>query len=83
MAIINRPYNIETDFFLVSQFLLDTYQQGGIYPNWEESAWQYMHSHRKTDPAQVHQIRIWEDDGKVVGVVSHDGSLGDAFFFEH
>ena len=83
MAITNRPYVLEEDFFLVSKFLLDTYRQGGIYPNWEESRWQYMHSHPNTDLSQTSKIRIWEDDGKVAGVVSHEGDLGDAFFLEH
>lgn len=68
MAITNRPYNIETDFSLVSQFLLDTYQQGGIYPNWEESAWQYMYSHRKTDPAHAQADKRDEADKR-------DGSI--------
>jgi predicted N-acetyltransferase YhbS len=83
VTITNRPYSIAKDFHRVSQFLLDTYKHGGIYPNWEESRWQYMHSHPFTIPEQAYKIRLWEDDGAIVGVVSHEGRAGEAFFFEH
>lgn len=83
MAVVSKPYSIADDFHRVSQFLLDTYVQGGIYPNWEESRWQYMHSHPYTVPEEAHRIRLWEDDGVIVAVAAHEGRPGDAFFFAH
>lgn len=73
MAIISRPYNREKDYEKVSDFLVRTYSDKKNFQNWLQARWEYMHHHSyfyNPDLQKVHnKIRIWEDDGKIVGVV--------------
>lgn len=77
MRVTTRSYRGGSDFFLLSDFLTNTYVLGGRYPNWEESRWQYMHSHPASDAALADRIRIWEDAGQVVGFVTYEGCRGE------
>jgi GNAT superfamily N-acetyltransferase len=68
------------DFFAVSDFLMDTYEPGGKYPNWLQPRWDYMHSHPSLDASSLDKIAIWEDGVQIVAVVNCESTLGEAFF---
>jgi predicted N-acetyltransferase YhbS len=80
MSITIRPYNHPEDFKLVGDFLIDHYRPGNKDGNWLQPTWEYMHSHPNLDEASLDKIGVWEDRGKIVGVVHYEGELGEAFF---
>lgn len=81
MTIISRPYNKEKDYEKVSGFLLRTYSDKKNFQNWLQPRWEYMHYHPyfyEPELVKMHdKIRIWEDDGNVVGVAHFELALGD------
>ena len=66
MSIINRPYQHETDFKKVSEFLINHYLPGNADGNWLEPEWECANFHPMLDQDHMHLWRIWEDDGEMV-----------------
>lgn len=83
MTIQNRQYDFEADYQKVSDFLLRHYQPDNRDGNWLEPIWEYMHGHPYLDRGSLGKIRIWEDDGEIVGVVNYESRLREAFFQFH
>lgn len=83
MAITHRQYNGADDYARIDQFLLEQHQPGNADGNWIEPAWEYMHSHPLLDASSLGRIRIWEEDGRIVGVAHYEWRLGEAFFETH
>jgi predicted N-acetyltransferase YhbS len=83
MSIKFRKYNISTDFKSVGDFLIENYRTGNRDGNFLQPAWEYMHSHPMTDEKSFEKMGIWEDSGKIVGVVHYEMLLGEAFFEIH
>lgn len=83
MTITSRAYDREKDYEKVSDFLVRTYNDNKTFQNWLQPRWEYMHYHSyfyDPDIKKVHdKIRIWEDDGKMVGVAHFELSLVDCF----
>jgi len=78
MAIQFRNYNnkagITEDYYKVRDFFI---RLG--YAEFTYTRWDWMITHGYLDKSSVGRIGLWEDDGKVVGVATHDCQLGDAF----
>jgi predicted N-acetyltransferase YhbS len=76
-----RQYNVKKDFKTVGDFLVKHYLPENRDGNYLQPAWEYMHSHPYFKDGLLDSFRIWEDDGKIVGVV-HPESLPEEAFFE-
>lgn len=83
MSIQLRPYNRSEDYEKVCELLLETYVDGGQYPNWLQPRWEYMHFHPNFDTSSLDKIGIWEDENKIVAVANYEDNLGDVFFAVH
>lgn len=78
MGVIFNIYNHETDYELVNTFLYETYVTGK-YPNWLQPRWEYFHYHPNTEKECYDTIGVWKEDGKIVGLATHEGDLGEVF----
>lgn len=83
MSIKFRKYNISNDFKAVSSFLIEHYQPDNKDGNFLEPAWEYLHGHPYLDEKSLDKIGVWEDSGRIVGVVHYEHKLGEAFFEIH
>jgi GNAT superfamily N-acetyltransferase len=83
MTITYRQYNRADDYQRVDQFLITHHQQCNMDGNWLQPAWEYMHSHPFLDTSALDRIRLWEEDGQIVGVAHYESRLGEVFFQLH
>ena len=75
-----RRYNHTSDYERVGRFLVKTYRTTGGHINWLQPRWEYMHYHPFIVNVDLDSIGIWEVDGKIVGVVHPEHSMGTAYF---
>jgi len=83
LSIQHRQYQSEVDYQNISDFLIRHYQPDNLDGNWLEPIWEYMHGHPYLDHSSLGKIRIWEDEGEIVGVANYESVLGEAFFQFH
>lgn len=84
MNVKMRKYNHLKDFERVGNFLIETYQSDWKYRNWLQPQWEYMHYHSHLNESELHRIGIWEDSGRIVGVVTYElDGLGYVYFAIH
>jgi predicted N-acetyltransferase YhbS len=83
MSIKLRKYNVKDDFRLVGSFLVDNYQPDNRDGNFFQSAWEYIHAHPYLDEKSLDKIGVWDDSGRIVGVVHYEHAPGEAFFEIH
>lgn len=80
MSITLRNYNVTEDYKAVSNFLTENYQPDNRDGNFLQPAWEYMHGHPWLDEKSLDKIGVWEDSGRIVGVVHYETTLHEAFF---
>jgi len=73
-----RHYNHNQDYSRVDDFLVEIYQPGDTFGNWLQPRWEYMH-YNQTDEPDPTKIGIFEDDGKIVGVVNMEADKKTAY----
>ncbi|MCK4874024.1 MAG: GNAT family N-acetyltransferase [Phycisphaerales bacterium] len=84
MATTSRPYADKRDLDRVSQFLAETYAMLGRPHNWLIDRWVNLRysNYAETDPARKpdweSEIRVWEEDEQLVGLVVREGTSGYA-----
>src|SRR4030042_41237 len=83
MNIKFRKYDVLKDFKRVGDFLIEHHQTDNKDGNFPQPAWEYMHGHPWLDEKSLDNIGIWEDSGRIVGVVHYESILGEAFFEIH
>ena len=87
MTVTLRSYRHPEDFSRVGSFLVETYQPLRQPSNWLQPRWEYMHylcvPFFGLTRADLERIGIWEDQGRIVGVVHFEARLGQAYFQEH
>lgn len=83
MTIINRPYNHETDYQKVSEFLIKHYIPGNADGNWLEPEWEYANFHPALDSDHMNHWRIWEVEGEIIGFNHYEWRMGEGFFQFH
>lgn len=83
MSIKFRKYDTLNDFKRVGDFLAEYHQPDNRDGNFPQPAWEYMHGHPWLDEKSLAKIGIWEDSGRIVGVVHYEHKLGEAFFEIH
>lgn len=79
-----RHYRHPEDYGRVWTFLVETYDPARQPSNWLAPRWEYMFylcvPMFGTTPADLSNIGIWEEDGKIVGVVHFEERFGEAYF---
>jgi GNAT superfamily N-acetyltransferase len=78
-----REFRGGADHEAVSQFLASLYEPENRDGNWFQAIWEYAYTHAEFDDATIGRIGIWEDQGRIVGVVTYEMHLGEAFFNTH
>jgi len=76
-----RRYRHEEDYRVVERFLMRTYVEEAIHRGWPQPRWEYMHAHPSSRQLQSEfgRFGVWEDDGKMVGLVHCEDRLGVAY----
>jgi predicted N-acetyltransferase YhbS len=82
MAITQRRFR-PSDVADVGAFLVEHYQPDNRDGNWLRPAWDYMHSHPNLQESALDRIGIWEEEGRIVGVVHFEDGPGTAHFQFH
>jgi len=72
MAITARRYSILADFNNVYNFLQETYDYDTLNSYLLPQYFEYAHCHPLFDYHVTHRNGVWEDDGKIVGVVCYE-----------
>jgi len=83
VPITQRQYSSSADFGAINDFLMRHYQPDNRDGNWFYANWEYATTHPLFDESTLGQIGIWEDAGEIVGVVTYETRLGEAFFQVH
>ena len=83
MGIKQRRYNFEKDFNHVGDFLVENYQTDNRDGNFFFPTWSYMHYHPYLDRKILDNAAVWEDNGKIFGVVHQESRPEEAFFELH
>ena len=83
MSIKLRNYVVSNDSKAVGDFLVENYQPDNRDGNFPQPAWEYMHGHPWLDEESLDKIGVWEDSGRIVGVVHYEHKPGEAFFEIH
>jgi len=81
MTVQKKAYERAYDYERVNDFLWQSYQPGGMYPNWPQQRWEYMHFHPNLEVESLGRIALWEEeDGRVVAVVNYEDKPNLAYF---
>lgn len=83
MNIQARPYDPNVDYLRVYSFLNETFQPKGTYINWPPPRWEYMHFHPNLNLNNLHEIGVWEDGNRILGVANYEDDLQDVYFQVH
>jgi GNAT superfamily N-acetyltransferase len=88
LRIASRAYEADLDFQLVRDFLIETYGITQQPFNWTLERWDYCRyfvaAMRKRAPREWEDdIRVWDNDGQIVGVVSYEEAPGEAYLQIH
>lgn len=75
-----KNYSRTEDYEKVNVFLERTYQKGGMYSNWLQPRWEYMHYHPALDESNLNKIALWFDGDKLVSMVNYESAPGDVYF---
>ena len=78
-----RSFQGGSDYQAVSDFLSSLYEPDNRDGNWFQPIWEYAYTHAWFDKASVGEIGLREDAGRIVGVVTYEMKLGEAFFNTH
>jgi len=83
MTINNRPYDHESDYKKVSEFLIQNYLSGNADGNWLEPEWEYANFHPQLDEEHMNRWRIWEVGNEIVAFAHFEWQMGEVFFEFH
>lgn len=90
MTLNSRSYRGDEDFLSVRNFLVETYGLTSLHLNWCVERWDYARYYVVSLRGEgglaqwQSDIRLWEtDEGRLVGVVHHEGRRGEAFLQIH
>lgn len=80
-----RYYDPQFDYELVSRFLVSSFRHraDGIYDNWLQPRWEYMHYHPMFNARETHRIGLWELQGSLIAVANYELDYGEVFFQTH
>ncbi|MBU1141458.1 MAG: GNAT family N-acetyltransferase [Firmicutes bacterium] len=71
------------DFMKVSEFLADI-QKDALKPiSFPWGRWEWMFSLPYLDPDHLDSIGVWEDEGRIVGLMTYESKFGEAYYVLH
>ncbi len=71
------------DFFKVSEFLKDI-QKDSLEPmSFPWGRWEWMFSLPFLDPDHLDSIGVWEDEGRIVALMTYESKFGEAYYVLH
>ena len=77
--IISRNFRILCDFMDVYQFMIEIYEK-----DWRNGVpapfLEYALSSDWMDKSLVHRWKLWEDNGRIVGLVFYENPVNDVYF---
>ena len=79
MKVTQRRYKLLTDFTLVYKFLTDTYSLDTLNSYLLPQFFEYAHTHPMFNHKLTHRFGLWEDSGKLVGIVCYEMDIGESF----
>jgi GNAT superfamily N-acetyltransferase len=83
MGIIQKRYDILSDFHKVYQFLTDTYDFETLNSYLLPQYWEYAHYLQWFDYIRAHRIGLWEEDGRLVAISAYEMEIGKAHLHAH
>ena len=78
--ITRRNLKYLCDYSKVYDFLIDNYQPKNSGGNLMPAAWEYLFCHPYTNVFGMSKGAVWEDHGKMVGVVHIEFDCGEVIF---
>jgi predicted N-acetyltransferase YhbS len=78
-----RKYNRKTDAQRIGEFLAQNYRPGNRDGNFFVPAWEYALAHPYFDEKLLDTFGVWEDNGRIAGVVHPECYPGESFFELH
>ena len=78
-----RPFDPHSDFTAIGEFLTGLYLPGNRDGNWFSPVWEYAYTHPWFDDCSTSRIGVWEEEGRIVAVVTYEFWLGEAFCHVH
>jgi len=78
MGIIQRRYNILSDYIKVFNFLEETYNLETLNSYLPPHYFEYAQHHANFNFTSSHRIGLWEDNGVLVGISTYEMQLGTA-----
>ena len=76
--IIQRRYNILTDFSRVYDFLEETYDVETLNSYLLPQYFEYAHHLLWFDYVRAHKMGLWEDNNEIVGIAAYEMNIGTA-----
>ena len=84
MTVLLRHFTSEPgfseDFIKVRDFFKRIHEPTYRYGNWDWVRWEWGFSLPYLDETQLSKIGVWEEDGKIVALVTYETTLGEAYF---
>lgn len=68
-------HNFGNDYVNIRNFLLKSEN-----PHYSYGRWDWMMTHNHADQNLTPKIGVWEDNGEIVALVTHDGGPGECYF---
>ena len=73
-------YGYSADFERIRQFLIRINEETVVTPNFLWGRWEWMHTLPYMNKEKTDKIGVWEDSGKIIGLVTYEDDVGDAYF---
>ena len=77
--IYKRKYKLLADFTTVHRFLIDIYSLDTLNSYLLPQFFEYAHTHPFFNHKLTHRFGLWEDNGKLVGIVCFEMNIGESF----
>lgn len=74
-----RRYKLLADFTSVHSFLSDTYSLDALNSYLLPQFFEYAHTHPSFNHKLAHHFGLWEDGGKLIGIVCYEMNIGESF----
>lgn len=79
MSISFENYDRKKHYDSVGKFLKETYHSG-LFRNWLQPRWEYMHFHPNLDTENLWRIGIWKSGGEIVAMANYEDVPGTVYF---
>lgn len=67
-------HNFGDDYYNIRNFLLASED-----PHYSYGRWDWMMTHNHSEKILMSKIGVWEENGEIVALITHDGALGESY----